>query len=141
MSALLDAVGIAIGKMENIQKRLMKKHRAEKVIFVITTDGYENASRKYSYEQIRRKIETKKECGWEFLFLGANIDAGEQAEKIGIKRNRSVTYENDRKGIAINFKVIGRALRKAVLCDDSEDYFDEDWMDEIQEYHEKNKKF
>lgn len=52
-----------------------------------------------------------------------------------------MTYENDRKGIAINFKVIGRALRKAVLCDDSEDYFDEDWMDEIQEYHEKNKKF
>lgn len=140
-TALLDAVGIAIDKMENIQKRLMKKHRAEKVIFVITTDGYENASKKYSYEQIRRKIEAKKECGWEFLFLGANIDAGEQAEKIGIKRNRSVTYENDRKGIAINFKVIGRALRKAVLCDDSEDYFDEDWMDEIQEYHEKNKKF
>lgn len=90
---------------------------------------------------IRWKIEAKKECGWEFLFLGANIDAGEQAEKIGIKRNRSVTYENDRKGIAINFKVIGRALRKAVLCDDSEDCFEDDWMDEIQEYHEKNKKF
>ena len=63
-TALLDAVGIAIDKMENIQKRLMKKHRAEKVIFVITTDGYENASKKYSYEQIRRKIEAKKECGW-----------------------------------------------------------------------------
>ena len=90
-------------------------------------------------EQIRRKIELKKECGWEFLFLGANIDAGREAEKIGISRNRSVTYENDSKGIAINFKAVGNALSKAVTCGTAENFFEEDWKEEILKYHKKKK--
>ena len=85
-TALLDAVGTAIEKMENVQKHLPQKHRAGKVIFVITTDGLENSSEHYTQEQIRRKIKAKKENNWEFLFLGANIDAGKEAEKIGISR-------------------------------------------------------
>ena len=138
-TALLDAVGTAIEKMENVQKHLPEKHRAGKIIFVITTDGLENSSEHYTQEQIRRKIELKKECGWEFLFLGANIDAGREAEKIGISRNRSVTYENDSKGIAINFKAVGNALSKAVTCGTAENFFAEDWKQEILEYHKKKK--
>ena len=135
-TALLDAVGTAIEKMENVQKHLPEDHRSGKIIFVITTDGLENSSEHFTQEQIRRKIEAKKECGWEFLFLGANIDAGKEAEKIGIARNRSVTYENDSEGIAVNFRAVGNALSKAVTCDTEEDFFGDDWKDEIEEYHE-----
>ncbi|WP_448861554.1 vWA domain-containing protein [Dorea sp.] len=137
-SALLDAVGMAIEKMENVQKHLPEDHRAGKIIFVITTDGLENSSEHFTQEQIRRKIEAKKECGWEFLFLGANIDAGKEAEKIGIARNRSVTYENDSEGISVNFRAVGNALSKAVTCDTAVDFLKDDWKDEIEEYHEKS---
>ena len=137
-TALLDAVGTAIEKMENMQKHLPEDHRAGKVIFVITTDGLENSSEHYTQEQIRRKIEAKKECGWEFLFLGANIDAGKEAEKIGIARNRSVTYENDAEGIAVNFRAVGNALSKAVSCTEAELFFEDDWKEEIEEYREKS---
>ena len=75
-TALLDAVGKTIHKMANIQKHLPEKKRAEKVIFVIITDGMENASREYGYKEVKAMIEKEKETyGWEFLFLGANIDA------------------------------------------------------------------
>ena len=139
-TALLDAVGAGIDKMDNVQKHLPEQHRAGKVIFVITTDGLENSSMEYSYEQIRRKIEAKKECGWEFLFLGANIDAGKEAEKIGINRNRSVTYENDSEGIAVNFEAVGRALSKAVTCEDASDFLDDDWKEDIEKYHEESQR-
>lgn len=109
------------------------------MIFVITTDGHENSSERYTYEQVRRKIEAKKECGWEFLFLEANIDAGREAEKIGIARNRSVTYENDPEGIAVNFRAVGKALSKAAKCDMTEAFLEDDWMEEIVEYRAKRK--
>ncbi|UOX55247.1 vWA domain-containing protein [Dorea longicatena] len=137
-TALLDTVGTAIEKMENVQRHLPEDHRAGKIIFVITTDGLENSSEHFTQDQIRRKIEAKKECGWEFLFLGANIDARKEAEKIGIARNRSVTYENDSEGIAVNFRAVGNALSKAVTCDTAVDFFEDDWKDEIEEYHEKS---
>lgn len=137
-TALLDTVGTAIEKMENVQRHLLEDHRAGKIIFVITTDGLENSSEHFTQDQIRRKIEAKKECGWEFLFLGANIDARKEAEKIGIARNRSVTYENDSEGIAVNFRAVGNALSKAVTCDTAVDFFEDDWKDEIEEYHEKS---
>ena len=110
-TALLDAVGQAINKIDNVQKHLPEEHRAGKVLFVITTDGLENSSTEFNYNDIKRMIEAKKECGWEFLFLGANIDAGKEAEKIGIERNRSVTYENDHDGVALNYEAVGRAVR------------------------------
>ena len=119
--------------------------KAGKVIFVIITDGLENSSDNYTYSEIRRKIEARKECGWQFLFLGANIDAGEEAEKIGIDRKRSVTYSNDSEGILLNFRTIGRVIRRAVdmeLNDDTDydDLFEDDWADEIEEYCEKSQK-
>lgn len=98
-----------------------EEHKAGKVLFVITTDGLENSSEEYSYNDIRRLIETKKECGWEFLFLGANIDAGKEAEKIGIARDRSVTYENDSKGVLLNIcpncgQQVSDKAKKCVHC-------------------------
>lgn len=139
-TALLDAVGESIEKMDNVQKHLPETHRAGKVIFVITTDGLENSSEKFTYERIRRMISAKKELGWEFLFLGANIDAEAEAEKIGIDRNRSVTYENDSEGIAINFQSVGDALCKAVACEPEAAYFPDDWKEDITKYHDSKAK-
>ena len=138
-TALLDAVGTAIEKMENVQKHLPEDHQAEKIIFVITTDGLENSSEHFTQGQIRRKIEAKKDSGWEFLFLGANIDARRKTEKIGISGNRSVTYENDSKGVELNFKAVGKAISKAVESDAIVDFMDEHWADEIQVYKERKK--
>ena len=139
-TALLDAVGTAIEKTDNVQKHLPEEHRAGKIIFVITTDGLENSSVHFRYSQIRRMISAKKECGWEFLFLGANIDAEKEAEKIGIDRNRSVTYENDSEGIAINFRVVGNALSSAVSCDGTKSLFADDWQEEIEKYREERRR-
>lgn len=137
-TALLDAVGESVRKIENVQEHLPEGHKADKVIFVITTDGHENSSRRYSYSQIKRMIEAKKEIGWEFLFLGANIDAVGEAERLGISRNRAVTYENDSKGVELNFDSIGLAVRSAVTrkrMTPNEALFDDDWAEEIKEYH------
>ena len=136
-TALLDAVGEAIHKIENVENHLPKEHKASKVIFVITTDGHENSSRVYSYSQIKRMVEAKKELGWEFLFLGANIDAIGEAEKLGISRNRAVTYENDKKGVSLNYEIVGSAVRKAVSRKSNESregLFDDNWAEEISTY-------
>lgn len=110
-TALLDAVGSAVSKMANIQRRLPGEYRAEKVIFVITTDGLENASRQYSYDQVSRMIgEEKEKYGWEFLFLGANIDAVQEARKFGIGEERAVTFQNDSEGIALNYETVQETL-------------------------------
>ena len=138
-TALLDAVGTAIEKTDNVQKHLPETHRAGKVIVVITTDGLENSSEHYTQEQVRRMIEDRKECGWEFLFLGANIDAGKEAEKIGIARKRSVTYENDSRGVELNFKAVGRAVSKAAAAAAVTDFIEDDWADEIQTYKKGRK--
>ena len=138
-TALLDAVGEAIKKIENVQKHLPEAHKAGKVIFVITTDGLENSSIEYTYNDIKRMIEAKKECGWEFLFLGANIDAGKEAEKMGIARERAVTYENDHRGVALNYETVGKAVMKATKSRDCKVEFDENWADEIVEYRESKK--
>ena len=139
-TALLDAVGESIKKIDNVQKHLPEDYKAGRVIFVITTDGHENSSQEYSYPEIKRMIEAKKECGWDFLFLGANIDAGKEAEKIGIARDRSVTYENDHEGVAINYETVGRAVRRATKSRACSVVLDEDWADDIAEYHEKKHK-
>lgn len=139
-TALLDAVGESIKKVENVQKRLPEDHKAGKVIFVITTDGLENSSVEYSHRDIKRMIEAKKECGWEFLFLGANIDAGKEAEKIGISRERAVTYENDHKGVALNYETVGRVVRKVSKSRECRVTLDDDWAEEIAVYRERKGK-
>lgn len=140
-TALLDAVGASIQKTDQVVKHLPEGHKPGKVIFVIITDGQENASVKYRYADVRRMIGAKKECGWEFLFLGANMDAAGEAEKIGIARNRSVTYENDSEGIALNFQAVGCAVRCAAKSSADTDFLRSDWAEEIAEYHQrKNRK-
>ena len=138
-TALLDAVGQSIKKVDNVQKHLPEAHKAGKVIFVITTDGLENSSVEYNYSDIKRMIEAKKECGWEFLFLGANIDAGKEAEKLGIAKERAVTYENDHRGVSLNYKTVGRAIMKVAKSRECRVELDEDWADEIVEYRESKK--
>lgn len=81
-TALLDAVGQAINKIDNVQKHLPEEHRAGKVLFIITIDGLENSSTEFNYNDIKRMIEAKKECGWEFLFLGANIVQEKRQKKL-----------------------------------------------------------
>ena len=138
-TALLDAVGQSIKKIENVQKHLPEEHRAGKVIFIITTDGHENSSVEYTYPQIKKMIEAKKEMGWEFLFLGANIDAPAEAEKIGISRKKAVTYENDHEGVARNFEAVSRVVCRASRSRSLKDYVEDNWADEIAEYHESKK--
>ena len=97
-TALLDAVGGAIHHIGNIHKYARWEDVPEKTMFIITTDGYENASRRYDYERVRRMIERQKEkYGWEFLFLGANIDAAKEAARFGIGADRSVNYKSTRR--------------------------------------------
>lgn len=139
-TALLDAVGETVHKIDNVQEHLPKDYKAGKVIFVITTDGHENSSKRYSYPEIKTMIEAKKETGWEFLFLGANIDAVGEAEKLGIGSNRSVNYRNDHDGVALNFEVVGNVLSRAVVCKEDDLMFSDDWADEINEYYKKGKK-
>ncbi len=109
-TALLDAVGSTVKKMENIQNRLPEELRAENIIFVITTDGQENSSQEYSAAMVKKMIEKNQEKGWQFLFLGANIDAAEEAEKMGIPRTYAASYKNDAKGVELNFKAIGNVV-------------------------------
>jgi len=119
-TALLDAVGTTVKKMENIQKRLPEEMRAEKVIFVITTDGQENASHEYSAKMVKKLIEANQEKGWQFIFLGANIDAVEEADKLGIRKSHAVTYKNDKKGVQLNYRATGEIL-SCMRCDSYSD--------------------
>ena len=110
-TALLDAVGEAIHHIGNIHKYARKEDVPEKTLFIITTDGCENTSRRYDYETVRRMIERQKEkYGWEFLFLGANIDAAREAARFGIGADRAVNYKCDKAGTALNYEVISEAV-------------------------------
>ena len=110
-TALLDAVGGAIHHIGNIHKYARREDVPEKTMFIITTDGYENASRRYEYETVRRMIQRQKEkYGWEFLFLGANIDAAKEAARFGISADRAVNYKCDEAGTALNYEVISEAV-------------------------------
>lgn len=109
-TALLDAVGKAIEHVTMVQKTLPKHHRAKNVVFVITTDGYENASRTFSYEKVKALIEKKTKKGWEFIFMGANIDAAAEAERIGIAADHAAQYFADSAGTQAVFGAIDQAL-------------------------------
>ena len=116
-TALLDAIGRTISKTANVQKHTSPELRADKVLFVITTDGYENASREYSYEQVRAMVEREQKAfGWEFLFLGANIDAISTAERFGIGADRAVNYHADREGTRLNYEVVSEAVSCLRAC-------------------------
>ncbi|MDO4178995.1 MAG: VWA domain-containing protein [Phascolarctobacterium sp.] len=112
-TALLDAVGGAIHHIGNIHRYAREEDRPSKTIFVIITDGHENASRIYDYSKVKRMLERQKErYGWEFIFLGANIDAEREAERFGIARDRAMNYNADSRGTRKNF----RAMEDVVCC-------------------------
>lgn len=110
-TALLDAIGKTITKIGNAQKQTAEEERAERVVVVITTDGMENASREYGWEQVQKLIEGQKSrYGWEFLFLGANIDAVATAGRFGIGEDRAADYRADREGVALSYEVISETV-------------------------------
>ena len=116
-TALLDAVGGAIHHIGNIHKYARRSDRPEKTMFVITTDGLENASRRYGYDKVKKMIERQKEkYGWEFIFLGANIDAAKEAARFGISADRAVRYQCDSEGTALNYEVISAAVSSVRAC-------------------------
>ena len=116
-TALLDAVGGAIHHIGNVHKYAREEDRPEKTIFVITTDGMENASHKYSYEKLKAMIERQKgKYGWEFLFLGANIDAAGEAARFGIDADHAANYHADSKGTGVIYETVSDAICHVRAC-------------------------
>ena len=129
-TALLDAVGMTIGKIVNATKNTKKEHQADKVMFVIITDGMENASREYGYEKIKGMIEKQKEeDDWEFIFLGANIDAIATAAKFGINEDRAANYNADSEGTQLNYAVVSEFIADLR----SENKVMDNWKEKIDE--------
>jgi len=116
-TALLDAVGGAIDHVKNIHKYARKEDVPARTLFVITTDGYENVSKVYDYEKVRSMIEEQKaKHGWEFMFLGANIDATAEAARFGISAENAVEYRCDERGTALNYEAIGDVVSCVRSC-------------------------
>jgi uncharacterized protein YegL len=133
-TALLDAVGGAISHVKKARKAMPKDERPEKTLFIITTDGMENSSRHYTYNRVKELVEKQqKKHNWEFVFMGANIDAIATAGRFGIRKERAVNYEHDSAGTRLNWKAMGsmvscaRAARSADLgrVMDEEDFLED----------------
>ena len=111
-TALLDALGGAIYHIGNVHKYARPEDRPDKTLFIITTDGMENASRRYTADRVRQMVKRQQEqYGWEFLFLGANMDAVETARHYGIDESRAVNYRCDEAGTALNYEVLSETVR------------------------------
>ena len=133
-TALLDAIGGAIRHIGELHRRASADERPAHTLFVITTDGQENASRRYGYAELKRLIERQKEkYGWEFLFLGANMDAVAAASRFGIDADRAVRYHCDSTGIALNYEAVG----EAILTLREKSALDRDWGARIREDYQK----
>lgn len=128
-TALIDAIGGAIKHISKVHKYIRPEDVPEHVMFVITTDGLENASRKYSSKEVKKMVNKKKKSGWEFLFIGANIDSVETAGNFGIDADRAVNYHADKRGT----KVLYETVSKAVGCMRACAPIQEDWCAEINE--------
>lgn len=129
-TALLDAIGGAIHHIGNIHKYARNEDVPEKTVFVIITDGMENASKHYTADRVKEMIERQKtKYGWEFLFLGANIDAVETAKQFGIGKERAVSYRSDSVGTELNYKVVSEAMC-AMRCSAS---IPDNWKEQIEE--------
>ena len=110
-TALLDAVGSSVHHIGNVYKYAREEDRPEKTIFIITTDGLENSSQSYSYKKVKEMVERQKNSyGWEFIFLGANIDAVAEAGRIGIAPQNSVRFECDKEGVSLNYDVLSETI-------------------------------
>ena len=136
-TALLDAIGGAIKHIGNVYKYAREEDRPEKTVFVITTDGQENSSRVYDYEKIKKLVKKQQEkYGWEFIFLGANIDAITEAGRLGIASNRAVRYECDGVGTMLNFECMSESIANFRVADS----MPENWKEKIEKYHGKKNK-
>ena len=136
-TALLDAIGGAIHHIGNVHKYARAEDVPEHTLFVITTDGMENASHHYDSEKVKKMIERQKEkYGWEFLFLGANIDAVETARHFGISEDRAVNYHSDSEGTQLNYEVVSEAISAVRCCAP----LGADWKKRIDEDYEKRGK-
>ena len=133
-TALIDAIGGAIHHISNVHKYARKEDVPANTLFVITTDGMENASHRYSSQQVKKMIERQKEkYGWEFIFIGANIDSVETAAKIGIGADRAVNYVHDGEGTRIMYNTVARAASN-LRCSQP---MSNDWANEINEDYRK----
>jgi len=142
-TALLDAVGGAIHHIGNVHKYAREEDRPEKTLFIITTDGQENSSRTYTYDKVKKMVERqKKKFGWEFLFLGANIDAIAEASRFGIQADRAVNYECDEIGTELNYRVLSKAVSRVRMCSaaDMDEALAGDWKEEIEADYSKRHK-
>ena len=127
-TALLDAVGRSVWHIARVHQKMNVENRPEKTLFIITTDGMENSSVEYSLDQVKQLIERQKERDhWEFLFLGANIDAVQTAGSMGIGASRAVNFHADKPGMRKNFGILARAMK---LYEESEE-LDENWAEDI----------
>lgn len=123
-TALLDAIGKTINYMD--------QQKVDKVIFIITTDGMENASREYNKKQIKEMIESHK--NWEFMYIGADIDSYNEGSSIGISKKNISSYKKDREGVSTLFKSLGRASSSFYETESISD----DWKDELEKYIQNN---
>ena len=136
-TALLDAVGKSIHHIGNVHKYARKEDRPEKTIFVITTDGMENASREYTYDRVKKMIQHEQEkYGWEFLFLGANIDATKEAARFGITEDRAANYHADHQGTAVIYEAMSEAVCNVRACRS----MSADWKRRVDEDYKKRGK-
>lgn len=129
-TALLDAIGDAVKHIRNIHKYARPEDVPAKTIFIITTDGMENSSRRYTYENIKKLIKTQKEKGWDFVFLGANIDSVEVAGRMGISANRAVNYHNDKRGTKARYSSMANFMSASFAAASMEDV-DDDWRADV----------
>lgn len=144
-TALLDAIGGSINHIGNIHKYARKEDVPSKTIFVITTDGMENASRNYSYETIHGMIKRQKEkYGWEFIFIGANIDSEKEAGRFGIGKERAVNYMHDKVGTANLYTSVSKAVCNVMKAKSAEEMYtslnDSDWDQDVRlDYNKRSK--
>lgn len=137
-TALLDAVGGSIKHIRNVHRYIREEDVPEHTIFIITTDGMENASRRYSSNKVKAMIEKMKgKYGWEFIFLGANIDAIETAARIGIEKEDAVEFYNDGEGIRLNYEVLSDRIHAERCCLGMAD--SAAWKGRIENYRRKRK--
>ena len=144
-TALLDAVGGAVHHIGNVHKYAREEDRPAKTIFVITTDGMENASKNYSYDKIQKMVRKQQEkYGWEFIFIGANIDAYAEAQRLGVRKERAVNYVHDDIGTAKVYAGVSSMARKSMKVPDfllRKELDESNWAKEINEdYNRRGKK-
>lgn len=133
-TALLDAIGTTINHIKDVHHYIREEDVPDHTVFVITTDGMENASHEFTKKKVKELIKSCEEKEWEFLFLGANMDAVGAANDIGIREDRAVTYHCDAKGTALNYCVVSEALADIR----AEKKLGRGWKKKIEEYEKEN---